>query len=61
MKKIIGNHFCNIKEAEKDNDLISSGIIKHEPRKIINFDEILSGLDEIKSRKSFGKIAVKFN
>jgi len=61
MKKIIGSHFCNIKEAEEANDLISSGIIKHEPSKIINFDEIPSGLDEINSRKSFGKIAVKFN
>tara|TARA_B100001057_G_scaffold492237_1_gene584220 strand:- start:475 stop:1650 length:1176 start_codon:yes stop_codon:yes gene_type:complete len=61
MKKIIGSHFCNINEAEEANDLITNGLIKHEPNKIIDFNDIPKGLDEMNSRKSLGKIAVKIN
>ena len=61
MKRLIGSHFCNLKEAEEANELIADGSIIHQPSKIISFDEIPKYLRLMDERKSLGKIAVDMN
>lgn len=61
MKKLIGSHFCNLKEAEEANQLIADGSIIHKPSNIISFNEIPNYLRLMDERKSLGKIAVDMN
>ena len=61
MEKKNWKSFFNLNEANLANDLISNNIIKHEPSKIVDFQSIPESLDEMLSRKSFGKISILHN
>jgi hypothetical protein len=60
MKKLIGSHFCNPREAVESVTLLEKGYIKNSPSLIIDFNEIPKGLNLIDKRQAKGKIAIKF-
>jgi crotonyl-CoA reductase len=60
MKKLIGSHFCNPREAVESVALLEKGYIKNNPSLIIDFNEIPKGLNLIDKRQAKGKIAIKF-
>ena len=60
MKKLIGSHFCNPREALESAALVENHHIKHEPYKVFEFNDLPQGLDLIDKRESLGKIAIKF-
>jgi len=60
MKKLIGSHFCNPREAMESVTLLEKGYIKNSPSLIMDFNEIPKGLNLIDKRQAIGKIAIKF-